>query len=79
MVDKQGRFYVGITTDLKNRLRQHADAELLYKEGPLRMADAAARERQIKGWSRQKKLTLVKKKGRAVARIPALRLATLTI
>jgi len=51
-VGKKGRFYVGMTTDLQSRLRQHADAELLYKEGPLRMADAAAREKQSKGWSR---------------------------
>ena len=46
--EKNARFYVGITTDLGNRLRQHGDPELLYQEGPLTRAEAVQRERQIK-------------------------------
>jgi len=57
--EKRDRLYVGITTDLENRLRQHGCPELLYKEGPLTRTEAVNRERQIKGWSRQKKLRLV--------------------
>jgi len=56
---KNARFYVGITTNLGNRLRQHGDPELLYQEGPLTRAEAVQRERQIKGWSREKKLKLI--------------------
>jgi len=35
IIDKNGKMYVGITTDLTNRLKQHGNPELLYKEGPL--------------------------------------------
>jgi len=56
---KGDRFYVGITTDLENRLRQHGSPEMLYSEGPLTRMEAVQRERQIKGWSREKKLKLM--------------------
>jgi len=51
--------YVGITTDLDNRLRQHGNPELLHKEGPRTKERAVRRERQIKGWKRDKKLRLI--------------------
>lgn len=57
--EKAGRLYVGITTDLDNRLRQHGNPPLLYKEGPLTREEAVPRERKIKGWSRAKKLQLI--------------------
>jgi predicted GIY-YIG superfamily endonuclease len=57
--EKTGRLYVGITTDLDNRLRQHGNPPLLYKEGPLTREEAVLRERKIKGWSRAKKLQLI--------------------
>ena len=47
IIDKKGKFYVGITTDLPNRLKQHGSPKLLYKEGPLEKAAAARRERLI--------------------------------
>ncbi|HEY9070924.1 MAG TPA: GIY-YIG nuclease family protein [Candidatus Ozemobacteraceae bacterium] len=59
---KSGKLYVGITTDLKHRMKQHVGAELLYREGPFTEAEAANRERQLKGWSRVKKLRLLQNK-----------------
>jgi putative endonuclease len=56
--EKQGRLYVGITTDLKNRMRQHRGT-LLYRERYKTGAEAAKREREIKGWRREKKLSLI--------------------
>ena len=59
--EKRSELYVGITTNLKKRLKQHGNPELLYKEGPFTRSDAAAREKQIKGWRREKKLALIQK------------------
>ena len=60
IIDKKGKLYVGITTDLKNRMRQHSVSEPLYLEGPMPKKEALKRERNLKGWSRKKKLTLIK-------------------
>ena len=57
--DRNGQLYTGITTDLAHRMRQHK-ASLLYTEGFEDKNDAAKRERQIKGWRREKKLCLIK-------------------
>ena len=56
--DKGGVLYTGITTDLAHRMRQHG-AELLYRERHPSRDRAVARERQIKKWSREKKLALI--------------------
>ena len=40
IIEKSGNFYVGITTDLENRLRQHGQLSLLYKEGPMSNMEA---------------------------------------
>ncbi len=58
--DKNGQLYTGITTDLKRRMSQHK-ASLLYSESYSNKTDAAKRERQIKGWRREKKLALIQK------------------
>ena len=58
--DKNGQLYTGITTDLKHRLRQHKTS-LLYSESHNNKNDAAKRERQIKGWRREKKLAIIQK------------------
>lgn len=62
--------YVGLTRDLSNRLNRHNSGtgarhtaqikptELIYSEGPMPYEDAVARERQLKKWSRAKKLAL---------------------
>ena len=59
IIDKEGKLYVGVTTDLENRMRQHGVAEPLYFEGPMPKADALKRERSLKGWSRAKKMALI--------------------
>lgn len=62
--------YTGLTSDIDNRLRQHqkhltkstkrfVDIKLVYTEKLTNKFDAARREREIKGWSRQKKLDLI--------------------
>jgi putative endonuclease len=58
--DKKGQFYTGITTDLDHRMKQHK-ASLLYSRAYEDKHEAAKRERQIKGWRRVKKLSLIKK------------------
>jgi putative endonuclease len=60
IIEKSGNFYTGITTDLDNRMRQHGKATPAYIEGPVSRTEAAKRERQIKGWTRKKKLALIK-------------------
>jgi predicted GIY-YIG superfamily endonuclease len=59
IVDRDGRLYAGITTDLANRMRQHGRLAPLYKEGPMSRTNAAKREKELKGWSRKKKLELI--------------------
>ena len=61
MVQKKTGLYVGITTDLENRMRQHGQSAPLYCEGPISKAEALKRERTFKGWSRKKKAELIAK------------------
>ena len=58
--NRNDQLYTGITTDLSHRIRQHK-AELLYSEKHPDKHSTASRERQIKGWSRKKKLSLIEK------------------
>ena len=60
IIDKNGKLYVGVSTDLENRMRQHGVAKPLYFEGPMAKAEAFKRERNLKGWRREKKLALIK-------------------
>jgi len=57
--DRKGQLYTGITTDLGHRMKQHK-ALLLYSESYEDKHEAAKRKRQIKGWRREKKLSLIK-------------------
>ena len=57
--DKGGVLYTGITTDLPRRMRQHC-ASLLHSECFQDKHAAARREREIKGWRREKKLVLIR-------------------
>ncbi len=65
--NKKGNLYTGITTDIDNRIRQHSHAELLYVEKFQDKRVAAKREREIKGWRREKKLDLVHSKNKPVS------------
>jgi len=66
----QKTYYVGITTDIANRIRQHknkesfftkkfSDIKLIYAERYSSEKEASLREKQIKGWSRKKKQMLI--------------------
>jgi predicted GIY-YIG superfamily endonuclease len=61
IIDKEGKLYVGVTTDLENRMRQHGVARPLYFEGPMSKAEALKLERNLKGRRRLKKLMLITK------------------
>jgi len=75
MVTNKGRttLYIGITNSLKRRVSQHRQGEisgfskryntnrLIYYEQYNDVRDAIAREKQLKGWSRNKKDALVYK------------------
>jgi putative endonuclease len=69
---RDGSFYTGSTRDLEKRMAEHHDGSYLdgYTESrrPVRLAyaeeyeridDAWARERQVHGWSRAKKVALI--------------------
>ena len=58
--DRKGLLYTGMTTNLAHRIRQHG-GQLLYAEAHQDKHTAARREREIKGWCREKKLALVAK------------------
>jgi predicted GIY-YIG superfamily endonuclease len=57
IIQKGKGYYTGITTHLAKRLTQHG-VEALYVECCDSRADAARREREIKGWTRAKKQSL---------------------
>jgi putative endonuclease len=68
---KSGVLYVGVTNDLERRVYEHRAGltpgftkkyrvcRLLYFEEFDRPGDAIAREKQIKGWTRARKLDLI--------------------
>ena len=67
-----GTLYVGITSNLHFRLRQHKEHvfrgftaqyevdRLLYFETFKEVTNAIAREKQLKGWRREKKIALIR-------------------
>ncbi|MEK7476020.1 MAG: GIY-YIG nuclease family protein [Candidatus Coatesbacteria bacterium] len=69
---RDGHFYVGSTDDLTRRLKEHKEGRggrttritglkrLLYSEEQASRSAAERRELQLKGWSRAKKLALIK-------------------
>lgn len=68
---RNGMLYVGQTHDVAARVQRHANGTgsrqarqlkefwLIYTEGPMDSSAAIKRERQLKKWSRAKKLALV--------------------
>ena len=67
-----GTLYIGVTSNLYLRVLQHKDGtfkgfttdynchRLLYSEGFADIRLAIAREKQLKGWRREKKLNLIR-------------------
>jgi putative endonuclease len=67
-----GLLYIGVTKDLARRMQEHRDSKstgyagrfaisrLIYFEATSSARDAIAREKQLKGWRRAKKLALVR-------------------
>ena len=71
MTNRSGTLYAGVTSDLMRRVYEHKNGlipgftrkyritRLLYYESTPDVQSAIARERQIKGWRRSKKIALV--------------------
>jgi putative endonuclease len=69
-----GSFYVGSTRNLDARMDQHASGkgarytstrlpvELVFVEEFANIGDAYAREKQLQGWGRAKRLTLIEQR-----------------
>jgi len=68
------RLYIGVTSDLEGRVWEHKQGviegftkkykinQLVYVEDYPDMVSAIAREKQLKGWSRAKKVALVEER-----------------
>jgi len=71
MTNKSGTLYAGVTNNIRRRVRQHKDklvagftrkyniTRLIYYECFTDVHAAIAREKEIKGWVRRKKLDLI--------------------
>lgn len=71
MASKLRTLYTGVTNDLERRVCQHKEktqesftkrynvTRLVYFEDFRDIGDAIAREKQIKGWRRSKKIALI--------------------
>lgn len=69
--NRSGGMYVGVTNDLARRLWEHRNGEasafaaqyamryLVFVEEYANPSDAIAREKQLKGWRREKKVGLI--------------------
>jgi putative endonuclease len=67
-----GTLYIGVTSDIYTRIQQHKNGtfqgfskrhnctRLLYYESHEDINQSIAREKQLKGWRREKKLTLIR-------------------
>ena len=72
MRNKSGTLYIGVTNNLKRRVYEHRHKlipgftsryrlnKLIYFETTSDIRAAISREKQLKGWTRQKKLDLVR-------------------
>ncbi len=71
MTNRSGTLYIGVTNNLKRRVYEHKHKlipgytskyrmnRLIYFETTSDIRGAISREKQLKGWTRQKKLDLV--------------------
>jgi putative endonuclease len=68
----QNHLYIGVTADLENRLKRHTSGNgaeftyrnktynVVYVERYQSLVEARRREKQIKGWRREKKENLIR-------------------
>src|SRR6266853_649943 len=73
LANASGVLYIGVTNGLERRVLQHKDGlfvgftkryevkRLVYFEGFGDVREAISREKQIKGWRREKKLALIRR------------------
>lgn len=73
MSSLQGTIYIGVTNNLQRRIYEHKQhlikgftdlyncTQLVYYEEYNNINEAIAREKQLKGWKRSKKETLIRK------------------
>jgi len=73
LTNKSNTLYIGITNDLGRRIHEHKNKvikgftkkyninKLIYLQEFLSPYEAITAEKKIKGWSRKKKMTLIKK------------------
>jgi putative endonuclease len=71
MTNRSGTLYVGMTNDLIRRVQEHRQGQipgftsrykitrLIHAESTSDVVAAIAREKEIKGWRREKKLALI--------------------
>ncbi|WP_218830561.1 GIY-YIG nuclease family protein [Rubrivirga marina] len=71
LTNRSGTLYVGVTNNLERRLAEHVASgderftgryaldRLIYVESYPEARDGIAREKQLKGWRRSKKVALV--------------------
>jgi len=59
IIPKGDRFYVGITTDPPNRLRQHGSPAFHYLKGPLTESEAVNLEKKVKSLPQSRKRDLL--------------------
>jgi putative endonuclease len=71
LASKSRRLYIGVTNDLPRRLWEHKNKvvegftmqynidRLVYFEDTTDVKSAIEREKQLKGWRREKKITLI--------------------
>ncbi len=74
MTNRSGTLYTGVTNDLVRRVYEHTNKlvegftkkynidKLIYYEEIVDINSAIAREKQIKGWVRKKKIELINSK-----------------
>jgi putative endonuclease len=73
MASRSGVLYIGVTNDLTRRVSEHQRkavpgftaryrvSRLVHFESFDQVRDAIAREKQLKGWRREKKIALIEK------------------
>ncbi len=72
MTNRSGTLYIGVTNDIARRVKEHRDGvsesftrryamnRLLYVESTSGVTAAIEREKQLKGWTRKRKIELIK-------------------